>query len=239
MDRQDDVRELLSEIDKNLEFLKGKYAKAQADDGESLIGRPLIKTILSDLRSVLDYCAQSIYESYSKKKGRPQFPYGEDEPKFVLSVKKYLNGLATQNSEVYSLVEGLQPHKAGNNWLYVMCSMTNVTKHKDLGRQRREDSEFAKISIGQHVHLSGGATINFYGTRVDGVVVGSSTVPVKVGSTRSLEEIKRDFPHINSVKKESDWVKFKFEDHDADALELLETARDEIRVFVGALQKLI
>lgn len=56
MDRQDNVRELLSEIDKNLESLKGKCAKAQADDGESLIGRPLIKTILSDLRSVLDYC---------------------------------------------------------------------------------------------------------------------------------------------------------------------------------------
>lgn len=234
MERIDDIYELLDAVDDNLVVLKAAYEKARFDEEQKNVVRPLIKSMLSDLRSVLDYSAQTIWESYTTKKTRPHFPYGKDEAKFRSSIKTNLDGLERQKPGAFVEVQSIQPHKCGSNWLHVLCSMTNMTKHNNLGKQNRENSKAVRTKIGGLAEISGGR-IFFENSVLNGVLVGDKGVPLELSNERTLKQMQEGLRVPMEMEREFEWVKFKFDDHVVDALELLTKSSTEIRLYIERL----
>lgn len=138
MDRYSDIVELLSYVYKDIELIGEAYEAARKDEDQSQILRPKIKSCFENLRSVLEYSAQDIWASYTKKNNSVYFPYGKDEHDFLNSVKKNLPALKEQRIDLFELVERLQPHSCGSDWLYELCRHTNFNKHNRLSAQLRK-----------------------------------------------------------------------------------------------------
>ena len=238
MKRYDDILELLKVSDSNLDVVGLAYETARHDEEQLSAARPVIKTILGDLRSVLDYAAMSIFQSYSKKSGSPCFPYGEDEKAFVKAVNKNLNGLEQQLPEVYALVESIQPYACGDAWLMDLCSITNVTKHRHLGIQRRINSPYGSVSVGNIFRVSGNSKISFRDLVVDGIDVTQGKTLV-VSDSMSKREVSEMFGGIASVSKSHDWVRFELEDFSGDVLPSLRKAKEKIEGFLDKLGQLV
>lgn len=237
MERYKDIQDLFETLDKNLAELKASYDLARFNEDQAVALRPLVKSISSDLRSVLDYSAHTIYETYSTKQFKRYFPFSEDEAGFVKSVKDNLNGLKTQSPDLYELVESIQPHKGAGPWLPTLCRLTAMTKHRELGKQRRVNVGSVRTKVGGFM-TSGGGSIILNGVKYGGAVVGKKK-PVVISDNRSLKEIESDFEIPIKGVREFDKVKFELIGFDVDALELLSTARKEIGIFVDKLNSAI
>ncbi|MBK3454962.1 MULTISPECIES: hypothetical protein [Pseudomonas] len=234
MERYEDIQELFDTLDRNLVELSASYDSARFNEEQATALRPLVKSIVSDLRSVLDYSAHTIYEAYSTKHFVGYFPFGEDEAGFVKAVKCNLNGLQVQRPDLYALVESIQPHKAANPWLHTLCKIAALTKHRELGKQRRVNSGSVRTEIGCFVTSEGGSII-LNGVKYNGTVIGGGK-PVVISENRSLKEIESDFNMPIKGVREYGKVAFYLDGFDVDALELLSTARQRIGVFVESLK---
>ena len=239
MERYGDISELLAVVDSNLLVLSSAYEGARKNEEQNDVVRPLIKSMLSDLRSVLDYSAQSIWESYTTKSSRLHFPYGVDEVRFRKSIKDNLNGLEQQRPNAFKEVESIQPHACGDNWLFVLCSMTNTTKHNNLGKQVRENSKAARTRFGMIADIGGGGRLILEDCIIDGVLVGGNGKPFEISNERTVKQMQAEIKIPIEIIREYEWVKFKFDDHLVDALELLTRSRDEIRLYVERLRLVI
>ncbi|MGE8049674.1 hypothetical protein ACQKPT_15400 [Pseudomonas monteilii] len=238
MRRYDDIAELMEAVDSNLLALRAAYESAKHNEEQLSAARPVIKSILGDLRSILDYCAMSIFESYSRKEWRPYFPYGKNEIVFLKSIDKNLNGLATQSPDIFQLVLSLQPHICGSSWLTDLCEMTNHTKHRNLGIQKRINSPQGSVTVGNLFKVSGGSQIILDGAMIDGEVINDGA-PVTLTDTSSEKEIKNIFGGIAEVSKSYDWVIFEMNDYPGDVLEFLKVSSSNVKDFVGMLNKII
>jgi predicted heme/steroid binding protein len=238
MRRYEDIQELLGVVDRNIMALEGAYEAAKHNEDHLVVARPVIKTVLGDLRGVLDYCAVSIYESYSRKNGFPHFPYGKDKASFLNSVKKHLNGLAEQSPKVFSLIESIQPHSCGDTWLLDLCTMTNITKHRHLGVQNRLNSTSGSVNIGGRIVISGGSSASlsdiFYG---DTEVIGSE--PVLIADSMSGREVREILGNVVDISKSYDWVSFEMQGHPYDLLGFLKKSSSNVRAFSDALAEII
>lgn len=237
MERYKDIQELFKTLDRNLVELKASYDLARFNEDQATALRPLVKSISSDLRSVLDYSAHTIYETYSTKHFSRYFPFSADEPGFVKSIKDNLNGLQIQRPDLYELVESIQPHKGARPWLPTLCKLTAMTKHRELGKQRRVNAGSVSTKVGGFM-TSGGGSIILNGVKYGGAVVGKKK-PLVISDNRSLKEIESDFEIPIKGIREFDKVTFELVGFDVDALELLSTARKEIGIFVEKLNSAI
>lgn len=233
-----DIRELLQHIDENIKIVEEGYAKARLDDEQETLSKPLIKGILSDLRSVLDYSAVAVYKTYSRKDGKIYFPYSDDEQSYASKFKSNLNGLDQQRPEVYALIKSIQPFATGRNWLSVLCSLTNETKHNSLGKQRRNNSDSAHLSVGNLFKAEAGGTFILNGVLVDGVPVGVES-PFEISHRTKKKELERVLGHVGKIEKEFDWVKFEYIGTSTDILALLKESRTEVGSFVEKLEGII
>lgn len=237
MERYEDIKELFSAVDRNLAELEDSYQLARFDERQATALRSLVKSIASDLRSVLDYSAHTIYETYSTKYFSGYFPFGQDEASFVKNVKGNLNGLETQRPDLYVIVESIQPHKANSCWLETLCKIAAATKHRELVKQRRVNSGTVKTSIGGFL-VVGGASVTIDGGAYNGLVIERGS-PFTISNERPLVEIEADYGIPIKGFREFDKVTFELVGFDVDALTLLSTARKEIGVFVENLKSAI
>lgn len=200
--------------------------------------RPVVKGVFSDLRSILDYSAVAMYRTYSRKDGKIHFPYSKDEIGFIGSVKKNLHGLNIQRPDLYDLVRSVQPFVTGRQWLLNLCSLTNETKHNSLGKQKRENSDSARLSVGELFKCEGGGRIILNGTLIDGVPVGVDK-PFEVSHRTSKKDLESVLGHAGSIVKEYDWVRFEYIGTSTDLLELVRESRSEIGSFVQKLEAML
>lgn len=144
-----DIQELLDEAKKSI--LEVKQAQT--------VSKVKVKNILENLRSALEYCAQFINQSLpNPKSGNIFFPYGEDETTFKGSVNKNFPQLVSTSPSLYNLLETLQPHRCGDDWLVVMCKATNEAKHKkslDISTNLQTDSRVTAVSIPGVINFRG------------------------------------------------------------------------------------
>lgn len=236
--RYNDILELLGVCESNLGLVREAYEAARHNEDLLVAARPTVKTILGDLRSVLDYSAMSIFEAYSTKDWSPHFPYGKDEHSFTGAVKKNLNGLREQMPDVYKLVRSIQPYVCGDSWLADLCIMTNVTKHRNLGVQRRVNSSTGDVRVGNLFRVSGGSKIILRNSTVNGERVGNGK-PVIISDSASKKELEAVFGKHAQVTKSYDWVKFEFEEFPCDALEFLGKTLRNTKNFVDELSALV
>lgn len=238
MRRQGDISELLAATSNNIFLLSKSYETARHDEDQLHAARPVIKTILGDLRSVLDYAAMSIYESYShKSSAKVQFPWGSDEKIFSSAATKYLNGLNVQNPDVYALIRSIQPFVCSDSWLGDLCSAANTTKHRNLGVQQRVNSSSGTISVGGAFMASGGGKITMSNCVIDGVPIGNGEKFVLTDSL-SRKEVQDYFGDSIKVYKTYDWVKFEL-DNFGDAFDMVVKVHSEVCSFLNRLSQYI
>ncbi len=234
MERYEDSIELLKEVENNLERLREQYELARKDDNIKSFLRPLIKTTLEHLRSILEYSAQDIWSFYNTKNKKLYFPYGKDEALFKANVKRNLPNLQDHPS-IYKLIESLQPYSAGDDWLTELCDQTNFNKHNSLSKQVRKNSEKSTTDVGNLVRMSGGGTVTFTNCSYNGMPLGHGK-PAVISGDMTTDEIKESIGIPIPVKREFDWVEFRFENSTQDTLQLIEKAHNEISIYIDKLK---
>lgn len=234
----DEIQELFEHVDERTAVVSAGYEEAKKNDVQETMLRPVVKGVFSDLRSILDYSAVAMYRTYSRKGGKIYFPYSKDELGYIGSFKKNLNGLNIKRPDLYDLVRSVQPFVTGRQWLLSLCSLTNETKHNSLGKQRRLNSDSARLSVGDLFKCEGGGRIILNGTLVNGIPVGVDK-PFEVSHRTSKKDLESVLGHAGAVVKEYDWVRFEYIGTSVDLLELLRESRLEIGSFVRKLEKIL
>jgi hypothetical protein len=234
MERYTDIIELLEEVKHNISSLHESYDQAKQDEALKEVLKPLVKSSLEHLRSVLEYSAQDVWDSYNNKSKKLYFPYGKDEALFKKNLKRNLPGL--QDKKLYALIESLQPHKCGENWLIDLCKQTNFNKHNKLRKQVRENSDKSTIDIGNLVRMDRGSTVKFSNCIYNGMPLGVGK-PAVVSGDMSVKQIQENIGIPVLVTKMFEWVEFRFENSTVDTLYLIERAYTEISKYVKNLKE--
>jgi hypothetical protein len=235
LERFQDINELLDVVQYNINCLQASYEGAKKDDEQKSVLRPLVKTSLEHLRSILEYSAQDIWSSYNSKSKKLYFPYGKDEKLFKANLKRNLNGIREQRPKLSLLIESIQPHHCGDSWLKELCAQTNFNKHNKLGTQVRENSQKSTTAIGNLAKLGGDGTITFTDCRFNGMPLGHGK-PAVISGDMSSKQIKENIGLPIPVSKEFEWVEFRFENSTIDTLSLLVKAHNEISKYIYKLE---
>ena len=237
-----DIDELLAETYSNVEFLKTQLALAKTDESVANLSKPKIKSTLEHLRSCLEYSAHEIAERVLKiRHGKIYFPYGVDEQEFVLSVKRNLPGLS---GTYYELVESIQPHINGNDWLIKLCKFTNHNKHISLQKQERENKGKTTTRVGDFTEgtdsflkiTNSGTGKVIIGKIFDGDKLLNPDGPFVVSNQRSVESMKNDVQNLIKIEREFEEVIFREETTGIDFVGFLEKAYFGIVEFENKLR---
>lgn len=231
--RKDQVDALLNHARKNLVQIERQYRKALHEKKIPISLQIDVKILMETLKSALDYMAHDIYETIimpvRNKAGKEaikkqNFPYGKNENDFKSMVGSNLPNLHSLAPTVYSIIEALQPHKSGDDWLCDFCEILNEKKHDTLSPQRREEKRGlkAKFPGGSGISMGAGASISGTGTIRSG--------PGRI--TLNNEKISGDSPARNVSGGVAQtivrWIYFKFSNTDTEVLPLLKKALNSI-----------
>lgn len=121
---RDGSLDLLTEAKENIDLLKTSQD----------IKPVKVKSILEHLRSALEYLANDTFDKYHPnfKGKRPKiyFPFGSQS--FVDNFfSERLRLKPVSSSPLYALFNSIQSYQTNENWLDIMCSLTNEAKHRN------------------------------------------------------------------------------------------------------------
>jgi len=211
--RKDQVTELIEDAKRKLSLIEEEYKNSLKSKVVSASLRISIKNYFENLRSALDYIAHDIYDLHihpyrvangGSRISNVYFPYGKTASRFASGIRKSLPDLESVNNPLYKVLESVQPHSCGDNWLPEFCGITNEKKHDSLTPQTRTETRTLTAK-------AGGASISmpidcpgFSVFQGDGCRVMMGGVPVKF--------IGKDIIPLSSglSKTITTWVSFKF-----------------------------
>ena len=225
MSRHQDQLELLTTAKTTIDALFSEYDAARGNDEVIQVSRVPIKSCLENIRSAFEYMAMDIYESYSKKKTKIYFPYGENEKSFKGSVDKNLPGLATQAPNLFKLVESVQPHYCGDKWLVEFCKTTNFNKHNRLSSQVRTNADRSVVQIPGLFHFEGINSVTMENVTLNGqpVIKGK----LVINNERPFKDMREEIYPQFGLSRTFDWVELKLDNVDYDIHKLLLRAHSE------------
>ena len=238
MDRHQEILELLETVRIDISEISEAYDKARRDEDLAVILRPKIKSCLENLRSCLEYSAQDIWRSYTKKKNSVYFPYGKTEHLFQCSVKKNLPALQARAPKIYELILSLQPFAGGGEWLGNLCKYTNFNKHNGLSPQVRKNSTLSTTSFGSMIRAEGAVTVVMKGCTYNGIPISKSGA-LTISPDKRVSEISEDINIPVSITREFDWVRFELDDSITDVRELIIESYSRVSDYVSDLSKII
>lgn len=238
MERYSDINELLEFVAGDISLIAEEYEAARTDEDQAHVLKPRIKTCFENLRSALEYSAQDIWASYTKKKNSVYFPYGKDEKSFALSVKKNLPALKDQSPVVFNLIENLQPYKSGDDWLYVLCKHTNFNKHNRLSGQVRRNSSNSAMRLGNIIRMEGEGAIQFENCYVNDKPMSRNNTFI-LSSSRKVSEMSAELSMHVPLVREFDWVEFELENSVYDIMKLISKSHFNISRFVAELKAVL
>jgi len=134
----EDINALLESSKKQKVELDKKISKREVD-------KVLLKNLLENYRSVLDYLAIDIGNSIQNKSTKIYFPYGQKENHFKKSIKRNLPNLKLKSIRLYDIIEQRQPFKSRDSWLTQLCELTNEAKHNNLTKTEKDQKEGLQI----------------------------------------------------------------------------------------------
>ncbi len=230
MKRQANAQELLEESASLLRGIRDACTKAQTTESIVVLARPKVKSCLEHLRSSLDYIGHDLSETTNPNK-RPKklyFPYGSNQKLFLESLERNLPGL---DPKYLPIIESLQPHVCGDDWLVRLCHVTNFNKHVSLQEQERKNSPESSTKLGNLIHMEGG-TVEIGNLIIDGVRANPKG-PLILNSSRTVAEIQSNLSLPIPVSRKYKWVKFVLTGSQIDVAELLERSHHEISQFTA------
>lgn len=213
--------DLLQEVEECLETIK-KSKK---------INPVKVKSILEHLRSSLEYVANDAYDKFVGENSttvRPKiyFPYGEQ--KFVDNFfLKKLNIKKPSSNPLYKTFNSIQDYHTGEDWLEMMCNLTNEVKHRQP-IPLKEDSFVKDISISIDgfgcIQTGGSSSIVFQNNHVNGKKIQNFTL-----KNGNLKKSGMGIQPNIVITKES---KIKFHGNDYEVIPFIESCIIKIRSFI-------
>ena len=130
---KEDIEEILASSLKQRDDL-GKIIS------ERNIDKVLLKNLLENYRSILDYIAIDIAKNAGITNKKIYFPYGQRENHFKKSISRNLPDLKLKFPELYEIIESRQPFKSNDSWIVDLCGLTNEAKHNNLSRVKKDNA---------------------------------------------------------------------------------------------------
>jgi len=180
--RKKHCESLISECEEILGQINIKFTKSFEDPENKEILEPKVKSFLEHCRSILEYCANDIFElviseqertrKLKSKYNKVYFPYGKTKKIFRSSVSQNLPGLKSNDEQVYNLVEALQDYNRTSEKVFLsyMCKLTNENKHNSLSEHQRQSIKFT--NIGNFVKVDDTSSVNFHNCVFNGKPTG-------------------------------------------------------------------
>ena len=205
------------------------------------------KTLLGDLRSILDYLAHELVRFCSRPPDKVYFPIaGRRVPQasFESSLsKRWLPGIDRSRPDIFTYLVRLQHFYPGNDWLPAFQELSNTNKHVILSEMQVAGYDAVLIRLD-------GKPVMQIGDRGYGSIVLGGTLVFRAGSRRAAirgpQTIDRNTKQLDHADAGLDvvsatWTEFKFEEFPTQpAILFLEIAEREVRrvseklrVFVG------
>lgn len=213
--------DLLQEVEECLETMKKNQQ----------IKPVKVKSLLENLRSSLEYVANDAYDKFvgnNNTMARPKiyFPYGKQQ--FVDNFfSKTLNIKQPSSHPLYKTFNSIQDYHTGENWLGMMCNLTNEVKHRQP-IPLKEDSSVKDISISAGglglVKAGASSSIVFKNNYVDGKKIQDFTLKDGI-----LKKSGKGVP-LNIVITEE--KKIKFHGNDYEVIPFIESCLVSIRSFI-------
>lgn len=219
--------DLLQEVEETVEILK---------DTQQI--KPVkIKSILENLRSALEYVANDSYEKHTTNQSTPRpniyFPYGEKKFLDAFFIKK-LNCQQPESSPLYAVFVSIQDYQTGNNWLGMMCSLTNEVKHRQP-IPLSEDSIVQGIDVNINgfglIKADATSKIIFRDNFTNGQRIEDFTI-----ENGKVEKSGNGIPININITEEK---KIRFHGTDYEVIPFVELCLKEIRVFVNEAYEIL
>lgn len=221
--RNADITLLLDDVNKNILVIEAEIRKAIGDIDVQSVLKPKVKSCMEHLRSCLDYFAKDVYETVigGNHTHKVYFPYGEENKTFKLRLNQTgLKKLEGKNKEVYDIIESIQPFRNGDNWLVVLCKLTNENKHSQLTPQERLDGMALSGNGKPYIVVDNKSTVIFENCIIEGEPIGLLCFAGgQAYSSKNLSET-----NLNLV----DWTDFVFSDFNISVIDLLKKAHYHI-----------
>lgn len=226
MNRKSSIEALIKNCKDKFVILKKEYHASLDHQAVSDDLKIDIKNILENLRSCLDYLACDVSEACitGKQLGKIYFPIRQSKQEFDQAINKDFPNLQATNSDVYNILESVQPYH--DKWLGEFNRLNNNNKHQDLEEQTRIESRYVTVSSpnGEDSVSWSSSGVTFSGdVRVMGVSIDPKTqMPV---------------PN-NQVKTEiTTWVDFKFKDNGESVLPFIEKSIKSVEAIYKRLRQ--
>jgi hypothetical protein len=235
MTRKTDIEALLERADKELVKIVEEYNKSLHD---KIIDNNLkidVKNYFNNLRSVLDYLAHDIIEKYcpnANLKDKLYFPITPDQGSFKGTMKKSYPDLDKNHSNVYNILENIQPYKKPENiWLSSFSKINNENKHDKLTPQKKTETKQLNISSGgASMSLGQGASISLgHGASIR---MGGLTIPG--GQTINTNNPARMFG--DGKQEIITWVDFQFEGTGISVITLIKESLNGVKIIFNNLK---
>lgn len=143
LDYVESVLELAAEQLAEVERLHAECLQTGVATGRM---KALIKNVVENQRSVLDYTAQAVADKYLRNKN-PYWPDGRYPADFKKRMSKQLPGILTKQPAVAASFERHQRYQPGHGWVPHLFKLTRINKHHGLSPQTREQGTLPQIDV--------------------------------------------------------------------------------------------
>lgn len=245
--RSDSIYELLDDVKSKLDEIEILYQTSKTNEAIDKINNPLVKSTLENLRSVLDYSANDIYEyvycnSLAKRK-RIYFPYADTKGRFKEIIAKSFPGLKIKNEKIYNCVLSIQSFTQNEPFLYELCNLTNYFKHNNIKKQKRinegnitTDLKFKDMS-GGFIRLEGNSQVSLSNCTFSNGDKIATVNKLELSNSKSANEINEELKNELIVEREYERVKFDIDGLDIYAL--IRNSYHHIKNYVNELYRII
>lgn len=225
--RTDDIRALLNRSKRDFLVLQRNYEDCLHERKVSADLKIDIKNLVENLRSILDYLANDIWDRHCsppKSSERFYFPILPNPTMFRSICTRWYPGLQQSCIDLWDFLESVQPYNTGYEWLGQFNKLNNENKHENLVEQTRTETKRVHVEFqGGNVNWNPNSVRFGSGVKIDGVPVDPHT--------------QMPLPHPSQTVKVVTWVDFRFEGIDVSSLGLLKSSLEGIDKIVDNISK--
>jgi hypothetical protein len=135
----DDCRAVLDLAQDQLDQIGKIYEESLREKKVTPRLQAIIKNILENQRSALDYVAHAVTEKHGKPGMKTYWPYSTDRSKFVSFIDSNMPGVRSARPDIADEIAKYQPTEPGYDCLGYLAELNNENKHRKLTPQTRTE----------------------------------------------------------------------------------------------------
>ncbi|CAM7369159.1 MULTISPECIES: hypothetical protein [Enterobacter cloacae complex] len=193
-----------------------------------------VKGMLEHLRSSLEYLASDTFDAhfpdFKGKRPRTHFPY-QFPDRIDSFFTKTLNIRPPEKSPMLQVFHSIQDYSTGENWLNMMCNLTNEVKHRNPISLKNEEVvvQSALNIMGMNMVVFNGEMPNIPITIKNVSVNGIKAPDVVLRDGKFIQG--GDDPLVNiKITKEN---KIKFHGQEIEVIPYIQLCLDKLRKFIN------